>query len=578
MDRPFSSTEPFPSTSTLSEQGEQQQDHQEEGAIVVLIPASSTSFEEKESHPIGLSLLESKEEMDDNQDANNNNNNQTFHPQKTGQEYPNELLLLSVLPSPLSRTEFTSEVVKLPSLDDATVITMMTTSTTATSSSSSSSFSISQPNPSCTGRRIKLAVQIFLIPSLVMVLTTFTYHQMTYKLTLPCKEAAAATIAEDAILNIPLLPDNNNNNWNATILDLDRIRTNNSQHQQHHHNDDNNNNDDCIYVPGGGFSGFWFTLGRLSALSSEQLYREKFVCYSAGCLGVVATLLQHLQQELEQMQLQQQHQQLQQRPLADRFTNLTSTNATVVSAEAATTTNGTTTRATTLGHEELYAMARAIQVEWLEGSLHRYDVVEAFIDRMMASLTNIKQRLDDNNLHPLPNNSDHNIDRELTLYQRFLHTIQHNLYIVTTKPSTMTTILTIDRRPQQQQRDHRWLFWQATLQRPQDEVSLKRMLLQTTWIPLAVGSSFTHQGHLDGAFSVWQHPSCRRDVGLIVPKRKQALHHDDKNDGNSLFFSTLYSYWILLSDAWKLWSNTLNVNLGKEDVEALFQMGLEYGV
>lgn len=78
--------------------------------------------------------------------------------------------------------------------------------------------------------------------------------------------------------------------------------------------------EDTICVPGSGFSGFWFTLGRLHALEYEhdrQLqnlegttagsttnrtmeYMDdkparnlKYECYSSGCLAVVATLLNH---------------------------------------------------------------------------------------------------------------------------------------------------------------------------------------------------------------------------------------------------------------------------------------------
>ncbi|KAL3929237.1 MAG: hypothetical protein SGARI_004809, partial [Bacillariaceae sp.] len=95
---------------------------------------------------------------------------------------------------------------------------------------------------------------------------------------------------------------------------------------------------------------------------------------------------------------------------------------------------------------------------------------------------------------------------------------------------------------------------------PTDEESLKQMLLQTTWIPMAVGSSFTHDGHLDGAFSTLQHPSCKRHVGLVVPK---------KQDG---------TYAELIAGTLKLFGNALNVNLGKQAVEDLWQMGLDYGV
>jgi hypothetical protein len=93
---------------------------------------------------------------------------------------------------------------------------------------------------------------------------------------------------------------------------------------------------------------------------------------------------------------------------------------------------------------------------------------------------------------------------------------------------------------------------------------LKRLLLQTTWIPVAIGPSFTHHGHLDGAFSTVQHPNCRRQVGLeIIPpyriRRQKGVR-------------------ALWADFWTLWSNTLNPSLSEGDVDYLFNMGYEYGV
>jgi hypothetical protein len=51
-----------------------------------------------------------------------------------------------------------------------------------------------------------------------------------------------------------------------------------------------------VYVPGGGFSGFWFTLGRLQSLPTPT--SMNYYCYSAGCLGVVATLVNRSMNEM----------------------------------------------------------------------------------------------------------------------------------------------------------------------------------------------------------------------------------------------------------------------------------------
>ncbi|CAB9511317.1 expressed unknown protein [Seminavis robusta] len=45
---------------------------------------------------------------------------------------------------------------------------------------------------------------------------------------------------------------------------------------------------DTLYVPGLGFSGFWFTLGRLKSIPDKA--SKHYVCFSAGCLGSVAIL------------------------------------------------------------------------------------------------------------------------------------------------------------------------------------------------------------------------------------------------------------------------------------------------
>ena len=54
---------------------------------------------------------------------------------------------------------------------------------------------------------------------------------------------------------------------------------------------------DTVYVPGSGFSGFWYTLGQLSSSSSNSAASDDlccrcqiYHCYSAGCMAVVVSL------------------------------------------------------------------------------------------------------------------------------------------------------------------------------------------------------------------------------------------------------------------------------------------------
>jgi len=82
-----------------------------------------------------------------------------------------------------------------------------------------------------------------------------------------------------------------------------------------------------VYVPGAGFSGFWFTLGRLQSIPNPREYN--YHCFSAGCLGVVATLLY---------------------------------NKTV---------------------DDMASVAFDVQRKWRNGEISRYAVVEDFVDRLL---------------------------------------------------------------------------------------------------------------------------------------------------------------------------------------------------
>eukprot|EP00980_Cylindrotheca_fusiformis_P014413 scaffold3840_cov129-Cylindrotheca_fusiformis.AAC.9 len=85
---------------------------------------------------------------------------------------------------------------------------------------------------------------------------------------------------------------------------------------------------DCVYVNGGGFSGFWYMLGKLYKLREEE-QTENYVCYSAGCLGAVSVV-------------------------ANR------------------------------SFEELFDSAVSIQNKWKNGSLSRFDALETFVDDLIG--------------------------------------------------------------------------------------------------------------------------------------------------------------------------------------------------
>lgn len=298
--------------------------------------------------------------------------------------------------------------------------------------------------------------------------------------------------------------------------------------------------DDCIYVPGGGFSGFWFSLGRLQSLQHPQ--DERFVCYSAGCLGVVSVLWNHFH---------------------ENSINGNDNNGIDNGNTTTTTTNHNNNHNDNENdkknqYERLYENARSAQVEWQTGRMHRYRVVETFIDGLLDPLLET--------------------DDSSTL-QSFLEIVQKTMYVV-------TTVFGDDDVDDDDESNNNAnaksslplssMIPRAKLQQPTDVASLKRLLLQTTWIPLATGSSLTHKGHMDGAFSMVQHPRCRKTVGLALSAFAGGT--ETSSTGTASAFVAPPSLYEFFEKSAILWTNTLNVNLNRQDVERLWSIGLEYGV
>lgn len=82
-----------------------------------------------------------------------------------------------------------------------------------------------------------------------------------------------------------------------------------------------------VYVPGSGFSGFWFHLGALQAI--PKLHDYDFYCYSSGCLSVV----------------------------------LAGMNVSVSDA---------------------FGVCYDIQQSWLSGNMSRFDIVDVFLDGLLG--------------------------------------------------------------------------------------------------------------------------------------------------------------------------------------------------
>ena len=202
-------------------------------------------------------------------------------------------------------------------------------------------------------------------------------------------------------------------------------------------------NEDCIFVPGGGFSGFWFFMGRLQSIPDP--HQHNFVCYSAGCLGSVAAL----------------------------------GNVSV---------------------PDLYDIASTARDQFLNGERHRYDIVEYFVDNMLEKVDDTQRLID-------------SFDK------------LHVLTSVTDPKSKLPA---------------------SQMESPTSMEHLKDLLLETTWIPLAIGSHYSHKGQLDGAFSLFQHPTCKEKVGLA------------------------WNFDLLI--------NGLNPNIGAEKVSKFWNLGLDYGL
>jgi len=52
----------------------------------------------------------------------------------------------------------------------------------------------------------------------------------------------------------------------------------------------NTNNSDCVYIRGGGFSGFWYYYGYLQNNKLANIANKPIYCYSSGCVAYVASI------------------------------------------------------------------------------------------------------------------------------------------------------------------------------------------------------------------------------------------------------------------------------------------------
>ena len=173
--------------------------------------------------------------------------------------------------------------------------------------------------------------------------------------------------------------------------------------------------------------------------------------------------------------------------------------------------------------EDMWNMAHGVQVQWQRGEISRYQVVTNFLDELLL----------DESAAESANETTHSQRRRRRISRRSglgnqSSDILSKLHIITSTRGG-------------------WLFGlRPAIRTPTSLEELHEMLLQTTWIPGAVGAGLWHRDHMDGAFTTPLHPSCAHQVGLAVNL--------------------------------DLFANVVNVNLSRKAVERFWNWGLEYGL
>lgn len=224
---------------------------------------------------------------------------------------------------------------------------------------------------------------------------------------------------------------------------------------------------DSMYVKGGGFSGFWYTLGRLESIPSERRRWDfRYFCYSGGCLATVAAL--------------------------QNFTA-----------------------------QQVFDIASRVQSKWKTGEINRYQFVELFVDELLLPSTRgvlPKEGSEDDKTEEY----DHHIPLDEDCLSR--------LNIITTTKSSESN-----------------LGAGPSVRQPPGIKSLRKMMIQSAWIPFATGNSLWLDNHMDGVFSSYGHPTCKHHIEL------PSLHDSD----------------MLL--------NVLNFNLTYEKAREFYKKGVKRG-
>jgi len=240
-----------------------------------------------------------------------------------------------------------------------------------------------------------------------------------------------------------------------------------------------------LYVPGGGFSGFWYLLGQLQSLHESE----------HACPRTVALTCEHGEGQTMNQTFSGLN-----RPVKTEASGIRNdTNAmhcsdhdhddppSYVCFSSACLAVIAANQGWSL--DRTYNVTKLIQDRWHSGEITTADVLPTFIDSLLADLDPYQ---------PLPE----------WMQKRFI---------------ILTTTSSAGQRPKNDKKKNSW--WHSSLSHwrslgtagpvlnvPTDYDSLRQQLIQTSWIPGITGDEMWFDGHMDGGFTTFVHPECSKSV------------------------------------------------------------------
>ena len=177
-----------------------------------------------------------------------------------------------------------------------------------------------------------------------------------------------------------------------------------------------------IYIPGAGFAGFFYTLGRLQALHNTSSSSYEYYCFSAGCLALITSLLN-------------------------------------------------------LPIDSALDLAHASRNQWTMGEISRYDVVEHFVDGLLSNIENVENNTTDSiDMFSVDGQVNATSDERIAECDK-MGSIEY--------ASQRDAINLQDFLPRINVITSEWSkkrFLSQNIQKPSSVAHLRRMLVQTTWM------------------------------------------------------------------------------------------------